>query len=432
MKSIILFLLTCYLIAGCSSEQSKIDVQSEVIVTPDDDASNNPDDEQNGVNDDDAEDITEDDSSEGEGQSESLIDLPTLASESDEECKQSVSGVNWEALAKSECKLLSQYQLFESASEPRQLANSPGIPYKLSVELFTDYAHKYRFVYIPEGKAMEFDPRDVFEFPVGSVLVKTFALPLDTSLTEPERLVETRLLIRRESGWKALPYRWVNDGEDAVLAKYGALLDIEMTNRQQLLNFKYEIPAVSTCNTCHQMQLDQQTQSFSPIGMKARLINWSLQYDDGLRNQIQKMTEEGILVGAPSDPNVIQFVPLFDEEPSDLQAKAKGYLDINCAHCHSDTGQGSLSGLRLEYWRETDSIKYGMCKVPPGFDGGEDNLHYDIYPGRSELSILPYRMSHLGAKDMMPPIGRGTVHYEGVALIKEWIDSLPFVDCEQQ
>ena len=48
---------------------------------------------------------------------------------------------------------------------------------------------------------------DAFEFPVGTVIVKSFLFPADfREPTEDIDLVETRVLVRWPDEWKAYPY----------------------------------------------------------------------------------------------------------------------------------------------------------------------------------------------------------------------------------
>jgi hypothetical protein len=48
--------------------------------------------------------------------------------------------------------------------------------------------------------------QEAFEFPVGSALIKTFAFPADLSKPDENvRLIETRVLLKREAGWFASP-----------------------------------------------------------------------------------------------------------------------------------------------------------------------------------------------------------------------------------
>ena len=102
------------------------------------------------------------------------------------------------------------------------------LPYDLNSPLFTDYAHKLRTIWLPEGRHARYAEAR-FEYPVGTVLSKTFYYPIDTQgrLLRSEqhgaeavelkrvRLIETRLLVHRAEGWVALPYVW-NDAQTAA------------------------------------------------------------------------------------------------------------------------------------------------------------------------------------------------------------------------
>ena len=67
---------------------------------------------------------------------------------------------------------------------------------------------------------------------------------------------------------------------------------------------------------------------------------------------------------------------------------------------------------------------FGICKPPVAVGRGSGDRPYDIYPGRPELSILVYRMEHSDPAIAMPELGRGVVHAEGVAVIRDWIAAM--------
>jgi len=55
------------------------------------------------------------------------------------------------------------------------LALSDGVtPYDLATPLFTDYALKLRTVWMPDGGVAEYHLDAAFDFPVGTVITKTF------------------------------------------------------------------------------------------------------------------------------------------------------------------------------------------------------------------------------------------------------------------
>ncbi len=87
-----------------------------------------------------------------------------------------VNAVNQEAiLSKKPEKKLSDYEFFNDAVAQIPMENV--LPYVLHSALFSDYADKHRFVYVPKGKKAKFIPNQVYDFPVGSALVKTFSYP---------------------------------------------------------------------------------------------------------------------------------------------------------------------------------------------------------------------------------------------------------------
>ena len=70
-------------------------------------------------------------------------------------------------------------------------------------------------------------------------------------------------------------------------------------------------------------------------------------------------------------------------------------------------------------------VNMGVCKPPVAAGGGAGDRLYSIVPGEPDESILLYRMEHDDPAIMMPELGRATAHAEGVALIRDWIASLP-------
>src|SRR5690242_19072264 len=53
------------------------------------------------------------------------------------------------------------------------------LPYSVNTPLFSDYAEKYRTIWVPPGQAAQYRDSDVFDFPVGTILSKTFMYPVD-------------------------------------------------------------------------------------------------------------------------------------------------------------------------------------------------------------------------------------------------------------
>ncbi|MCH8543301.1 MAG: hypothetical protein LAT61_07015 [Alcanivorax sp.] len=341
-------------------------------------------------------------------------------------CEAVGEGVNWAALAERNCPQLADYRLLDELGDPRY----PAQLFEPSVALFTDYARKTRAIYLPPGGQMQFDDTAPFAFPDGSVLLKTFSLPTTTTDTAPHTPVETRLLVRREGRWYGLPYVWREDGTDADLRLGGALLPRQIVRDAVQVDFTYRVPDAGQCALCHQQSApDGQGRALLPVGVRARYLNHPGPLSPPSDNQLRHWAASGLLEGVPEELDVMT-VPVASADTTTLAERARGYLDINCRHCHVDQGSGGLSGLRLGYEEDPGSLRYGVCKQPPGYDGGAAGLNYDIVPGDASASILPYRMAHTAPRDRMPPLGRSLVHEEAVAMVSAWIDSMPPVSCD--
>lgn len=341
--------------------------------------------------------------------------------EADPKCRAEGGEVNWQALLSAECKSLSSYNLFSNEQDPRAGANAHGIRYELNSELFTDYARKYRYAFIPPGKEVRYSQQEVFDFPLGTVLVKVFALPLDTALPE-ENIIEIRLLIHRASGWVGLVYVWQEDMTKGVLDLNSESIEFSLQHDGEVYDGEYSVPSFGSCANCHQFNED-----ISPIGPKARLLNKEIEFEGKQINQLQLWSQQGILQGLPDELSNVEFAPDWHDETKSLEVRAKSYLDINCAHCHREAGAASLSGLTLEFGRKAVDYNHGVCNSAHGWRGGG----FDIWPGNSDNSSMPLRMSLSGAPDRMPPLGRSIVDIEAVKLIKQWIDSMPYQECAQ-
>lgn len=327
---------------------------------------------------------------------------------------------------------LSAYRLFRDAGA--RDPNARVTPYDLNTALYSDGALKFRYVYIPAGAQARYNAEGVFEFPVGTVLVKTFAFAED--MREPTRNVrflETRLLIRRANGWVALPYVWNAEQTEARLSVIGADAPVSFTNEEgQAIALDWAVPNVNQCSGCH-----ARNGEVTPIGPSARNLNGLgpittpsipaehsdeeavlvCEYGCG---QLQVWNFLGILDQVPRDA---PRVPIAYDTSAPLAARARAYLDVNCAHCHNPEGPAHTSGLDLR-WSQTDPAQWGVLKRPVAAGRGSAGFEFSIEPGHPERSILVHRMQSTDPGVMMPELGRTLVDERGVALIQEWISGM--------
>ena len=98
-------------------------------------------------------------------------------------------------------KYLSEYNFFVNLKD--QIPSQDVIPYGIANPLFSDYAYKLRFIHMGASNSAVYNYEEVFEFPKGTTIIKTFAYPVDERDKESGLiLLETRLLVHEEDGWK--------------------------------------------------------------------------------------------------------------------------------------------------------------------------------------------------------------------------------------
>ncbi len=274
------------------------------------------------------------------------------------------------------------------------------ILYRLNSPLFSDYAEKYRFIYIPQGMSATAHGDGLIDFPVGSALIKSFGYEQDGKT----RLLETRVLLHRADGWLALPYVWNEAQTEAVLKVAGTRIAVDFTDPSgQNRSISYAVPNKNQCKECHAL-----SGAVTPIGPKLRNLD---------PVAIAALTAAGQLRG---DLKVTSAMPDFEDSSAPLNSRARAYLDVNCAHCHNRRGSASNSGLYLD-WDEKALVHLGIGKRPVAAGRGSGNLEFAIAPGEPDKSITLYRMKSLDPGIAMPEVGRGMVHDEGVKLLSDWI-----------
>jgi uncharacterized repeat protein (TIGR03806 family) len=317
------------------------------------------------------------------------------------------------------------------------------VPFDLNTPLFSDYAHKLRTVWLPRGTHAERVGNEI-RFPVGTVFTKTFFYPtdaqgrllkrLDMHTTTVHvggqealdlarvRLIETRLLVRRPEGWITLAYQWNQAQTRAELRRTGALVPLELHDpgSQEVISDTYLIPNQLQCGNCHNRNF--RSGQSEPLGPRIDHLDRDYDYAGGRENQLAHLARVGYLTGLNSAP----YAPDADWElPSaPLEERARAYLDVNCGHCHNPVGAAANTTLFLDAAEDQSSLHYGICKRPIAAGRATGGRLMDIVPSEPDHSIMLYRIASTEPGVMMPEIGRGAVHTEGVALIRAWVASL--------
>lgn len=346
---------------------------------------------------------------------------------------------------------LSRWQLMQVSTTDNSLVLDPAVlAYDLATPLFSDYALKLRTVWLPDGTSASYTTSGSVDFPVGTIISKTFYYPRASAAPDDitavqwtedalpgfdgqtldlnqVRLIETRLLVHQKSGWQALPYVWNDEQTDARLQITGDIKRLGLHRDGSVENFAYVVPNRNECASCH--QLDQNNAGLSPVGPSARNLNRQISfYPDGPANQLDVWQVRQWLAGLPAPeqrPMAALWAPDQPLTPEHkLEQRARDYLAVNCAHCHQRGGSGDTSGLFLDA-EETDATRLGVCKPPVAAGRGTGGHRFSIEPGKPDQSILSYRIFSNEVGVLMPEVGRSLVHKEGLELVNAWIRQMP-------
>lgn len=300
--------------------------------------------------------------------------------------------------------------------------NQRVTPYEPISSLFSDYALKERFVYIPQGeKASYVGDHEPLDFPIGSVLIKNFyynkVLPNETRF-----IIETRLMFKTPEGWTFGEYFWNDEQSEAFLDTEGdgGFREISWLQEGEVKTLDYRMPSTSECFTCHKNYAQN-----APIGVKPQNLNSLFEYEDGTLNQLVKWENLGILESGL--PTSITSVVDYSDVSQPLDLRVRSYFDINCASCHSDGGHCDYRSMRFAFNENAQIENLGVCIEPDDrfFELADDQKL--IKPGDPENSVLFARINTTQENRRMPLLGRRSIHAEGVQLIEDWIFTLE--DC---
>jgi uncharacterized repeat protein (TIGR03806 family) len=321
---------------------------------------------------------------------------------------------------------LSDFGLFVGDGHTQEPA--PGvIPYEVISPLYSDGAVKHRFLKLPAGAKIHYSDTDRWDMPVGTILIKTFAFPIDArDPSKGEHLIETRLLIREASGWTAHTFAW-NDAQteafSIVAGKHVPISYIDATGAT--VDLDYHLPNTNQCQNCHGKAPDTHL-----LGPRTRQLNRLHDYGDGMGpvNQIDHLDALGLLDVTPLPADQRPTITDYNDTSATPEARARAYLEANCAHCHTEGGYADDSGLHVGL-DELVPVDLGICRHPFSSGNLPDGYKFDIQPAHPEQSVMIYRMSSTDPEIKMPEIPTVTSDANGVAIVSAWISSMADTPC---
>ena len=288
-----------------------------------------------------------------------------------------------------------------SPNDPKKPA-SGLIAYGVNAPLWSDGAVKDRWMALPDGQKITVNDTDGhFDFPAGTVLMKTFSLG--------GKRIETRLFTRHDDGgWAGYTYEWLDDQSDAVFLKSSKTKTVGTQT--------WSYPSRSDCVGCHTEAAGRS------LGPEVAQLNGDYVYPttNFISNQLKTLDHIGMFtkpLGKPVD-QLLAYPDPYGAAPVELRARA--YLQSNCSNCHRPQG-GGRGNMDLRFGRSLLDTK--TCNVDP--EAGDIGIAGAklLAPGAPALSLLSAR-PHSPAANRMPPLASSVVDDKGVKVLDDWIKAI--------
>jgi glucose/arabinose dehydrogenase len=356
---------------------------------------------------------------------------------------------------------LSESGLFQSVKG--HVVQPALVPYSVNSPLWSDGAEKLRFVALPGGDSkIDFSLNKPWGFPDETVLVKTFALELQSGNPASKKFVETRFMVKQQGEWVGYSYQWNDDQTDATLvSKEGLDRKYTMQTPQGSHEQTWHYPSRTECMVCHSRaatfvlglstpQLnknhdyagvtDHQLRVFEHLGL-FKDMSWAegaragfredrkqlgvkdSEIDKELAAATQAAGQRGPATSAMLAVEPHRFERLANpyDQAEPLTNRARSYLHTNCAVCHVDAGGGN-SQMQLDFLTPIDKMK--IVDVVPLHDKfGKPDAKL-VAPGAPDQSILLLRAA-LRGRGQMPQLATNLVDEAAVKMLREWIEKMP-------
>ncbi|GAB4157243.1 MAG: PQQ-dependent sugar dehydrogenase [Planctomycetaceae bacterium] len=304
---------------------------------------------------------------------------------------------------------------------------APGvIPYSIIAEAWADGTQAERFVALPgttqldvhtENNAQVGNLRGEWKYPNNSVLMKTIFIELEAGNPNSRRRIETQVLHRDGDVWRPYNFIWNDDQTDAKLApdvgmdRTFVIQDAKAPGGQRRQTWHHA--SRTECLLCHPARAGT-VHAFKPAQ-----LDKVHDYGSVTANQLGTFDHIGLIKTHPPNKRK-RFVNPHDSS-APLEARARAYLHVNCAHCHR-RGGGGTAAMELPY--QLPMEKTNLLNARP--TQGTFKIHgaQVLAPGDPFRSVLYYRMAKLG-RGRMPHFGSNVVDQQGLQLIREWILRMP-------
>lgn len=314
-------------------------------------------------------------------------------------------------------RLLSQTGLFANVAS--EVPADGVIPYSVISPLWSDGAIKRRWLAVPNDETIGYKSRGSWDFPEGSVLVKSFGFPQQPD--GKRRLIETRLMTKTDGEWYGYSYRWNESQTEAKLVEADGLEE-ELTwvagDKPGAVRWRY--PSRTECMVCHSRAAN------FVLGLSTEQMHRTQVYGSSGEKEVEAaqiptlahigMFGEQTALGLDSAETLVDPQDIH----SNLADRARSYLHANCSSCHMNAGGGNARINLLKFPKLSNTRLTDTAPLHGRLGNSEAEL---LVAGQAANSLLYLRMSRRG-QGQMPPLASNRIDPMGVELIRRWIESL--------
>jgi uncharacterized repeat protein (TIGR03806 family) len=278
------------------------------------------------------------------------------------------------------------------------------IEYEIESPLWSDGALKRRWMALPGTSTVAFHASEAWTYPVGTVFVKHFELPLAGGST---RRLETRVFVRQTDRWLGVTYRWNATATEAFLLTDGLEEDIDIGGGQTQT---WQYPSSAQCLSCHTEAAGR------VLGARTRQLKGA--FDEGAPPQLDAWSCGGLFDIDVGDPTRYPGAVAVDDPSASRTLRARSYVASNCEFCHQP-GAPAPGALDLRFTRAVHDWN-AVGVTPTSGDLGVPGAER-IKPGAALESVLWLRQASQDASERM---ARGTLEPDphALALFADWID----------
>jgi hypothetical protein len=333
---------------------------------------------------------------------------------------------------------LSLSGLYDNVASKTRAVTEGITPYEINAALWSDGAHKQRWITVPAGTNIAPTDTDHYVFPDKTVLIKNFAIDTIAGDSTSRMIIETRFLVAHKNGanieWKGISYAWNKEQTDADLVNQitGMAKVFAVRVNGKAVGKRWQYPSRSACAACHLGR--------GSLGFITPQLNRPSKANAAV-NQLADFAAKGLLTKNPltTSPNAMKWAA-YDDAGASIEVRARSWLAANCSHCH---GNGNKETLSMPH--DFDYLNKGMAfqfdpKGPDAQGGyvdrpaktGNEEYPYIMKAGHPDSSLAIKRMITRGSPeqtldnpyDQMPWLATFQPDSGAVRVVADWLCGL--------